>query len=165
MVTRVLFVCLGNICRSPAAEGVFRHLVADAGLSDRFVIDSAGTGAWHIGEPADPRMCAAARRRGVTLTGVARQVTSEDFDRFDYILAMDTSNLRHLRQRAPSSHRAKVHLFRDFDPLEPGEDVPDPYYGDHKGFDEVLDIVARTARALLAHLTVPAGERSPERAH
>lgn len=152
MITRVLFVCLGNICRSPAAEGVFRHLVAEAGLSDRFVIDSAGTGAWHTGEGADPRMQQAAARRNVPLTSLARQVSADDYNRFDYILAMDASNLQYLRRHAPKGHRAALRLFRDFDPDSPGADVPDPYYGDDQGFDDVVDIVTRTAQALLDHL-------------
>lgn len=157
MVTRILFVCLGNICRSPAAEGAFQRLVDDAGLSDRFVVDSAGTGAWHAGEPADTRMCAAARRRGIALTSLARQVSAADFDHFDYILAMDASNLRNLQQRAPARHHTKIRLFRDFDPLDPGADVPDPYYGDNDGFDHVLDIVSRTAQALLDQLATRHG--------
>lgn len=158
MAIRILFVCLGNICRSPAAEGVFKHLAAVAGLADTFDVDSAGTGSWHIGDKADRRMREAARRRGVELTSVARQVTREDFDQFDWILAMDASNLRHLQAMAPAGARAQVRLFRDFDPEQPGEDVPDPYYGEADGFDEVLDIVTRTARALLAEIT-PDGHR------
>lgn len=153
MITRVLFVCLGNICRSPAAAGAFQHLVRKAGLDDRFAIDSAGTGAWHVGEPADARMCAAADRRGIALTGRARQIVKQDFERFDHILAMDASNLQYLQQRAPVQYLVKIRLFRDFDPEAPGEDVPDPYYGDSDGFDHVIDIVTRTGRALLDHLT------------
>lgn len=152
MATRVLFVCLGNICRSPAAEGVFRHLVAEAGLSDGFVIDSAGTGAWHMGEPADERMQAAAHQRGVRLTSRARQVGRSDFDDFDWILAMDDSNLSHLRRLARPTDHERIRKFRDFDPDDAGADVPDPYYGGPEGFDDVLDIVERTARALLDHL-------------
>jgi protein-tyrosine phosphatase len=156
-VTRVLFVCLGNICRSPAAEAVFRHLAREAGLDDRFAIDSAGTGAWHVGEPPDRRMRHAASQRGIELTGAARQVTAEDFERFDHIFAMDADNLRVLRRIAPPAHRDKLRLFRDLDPDEPGGDVPDPYYGRPDGFDEVLDIVTRAARALLEDLS---GERT-----
>jgi len=152
MATRVLFVCLGNICRSPAAEGVFRHLVAAAGLADEFAIDSAGTGAWHSGEPADHRMRKAASTRGITLSSIARQVTSSDFDNFDWILAMDASNLQDLRRLSRASPRARVRLFRDFDPDAPGTDVPDPYYGGPEGFADVIDIVTRTSAALLAHL-------------
>lgn len=154
-MTRVLFVCLGNICRSPAAEGVFRHLVAQAGLTDRFTIDSAGTGAWHVGEPADARMRAAAERRGIVLTSVARRVMAGDYQRFDYIFAMDATNLEALLARAPARHAASIRLFRDFDPDAPGQDVPDPYYGDAGGFDEVLDIVTRTGRVLLDRLKPP----------
>lgn len=152
MATRVLFVCLGNICRSPAAEGVFRHQVQEAGLADEFVIDSAGTGAWHAGEPADRRMQEAATQRGVRLSSIARQVVASDFEDYDWILAMDGSNLRHLRRMAHASHHQKIRKFRDFDPDAPGSDVPDPYYGDADGFTDVLDIVTRTSRALLAHL-------------
>ena len=152
MPTRVLFVCLGNICRSPAAEAAFQHAAAEAGLADEFVIDSAGTGAWHVGEPADQRMRDAGHRRGISVTSRARQVADEDFETFDHILAMDTTNLRTLRRQAPVEHRSKIRLFRDLDPVQPGEDVPDPYYGDAAGFDEVLDIVTRTARALLDEL-------------
>ncbi|HUF46645.1 MAG TPA: low molecular weight protein-tyrosine-phosphatase [Vicinamibacterales bacterium] len=152
-MTRVLFVCLGNICRSPAAEAVFRHLAADAGWDDRLEIDSAGTGAWHAGEPADRRMRAAARRRGIEVASIARQVAREDFARFDHIFAMDADNLEALHQLAPREHREKIRLFRDLDPDEPGADVPDPYYGGPEGFDEVLDIVTRASRALLDELS------------
>jgi protein-tyrosine phosphatase len=150
---RILFVCLGNICRSPAAEGVFLHLLEEAGLHDRFTVDSAGTGAWHLGERADPRMREAADRRGIALPSVARQISRHDFETFDRIFAMDASNLAALRRLARPEHRAKIRLFRDLDPEAPGEDVPDPYYGGPDGFEEVLDIVTRTARALIDDLT------------
>jgi protein-tyrosine phosphatase len=152
MTIRILFVCLGNICRSPAAEGVFHHLISEAGLVDRFTLDSAGTGAWHEGEPADRRMRQAAERRGIALTSAARQVTVQDFARFDHVFAMDASNLRDLQALAPAAHRGKVRLFRDLDPDGLGKDVPDPYYGDDDGFDEVLNIVTRAGRVLLAEL-------------
>ena len=139
---------MGNICRSPAAEGAFRDLVEKAGLSDEFMIDSAGTGAWHEGEPADRRMRRAAERRGLTLTSLARAVRPDDYEHFDVILAMDTDNLRTLRKRAPAAHHHKIRLFRDLDPEEPGLDVPDPYYGPDGGFEDVLDIVTRTSQAL-----------------
>jgi len=151
-VTKVLFVCMGNICRSPAAEGAFRDLVEKAGLSDEFMIDSAGTGAWHEGEPAARRMRRAAERRGLTLTSLARAVRPDDYEHFDVILAMDTDNLRTLRKRAPAAHHHKIRLFRDLDPEEPGLDVPDPYYGPEGGFEDVLDIVTRTSQALLEEL-------------
>lgn len=160
-MTRVLFVCLGNICRSPAAEAAFLHLAAEAGVGGQFAVDSAGTGAWHVGEPADPRMREAGRRRGLAVTSVARRVTRQDFDTFDHILAMDSENLAALRGLAPKDHRAKVCLFRDLDPDAPGADVPDPYYGGPDGFDDVLDIVTRTGRAWLAELTRPSPE-APE---
>jgi protein-tyrosine phosphatase len=153
---RVLFVCLGNICRSPAAEAAFLHLVAEAGRDREFVVDSAGTGAWHVGERADARMRQAAVRRGIEIRSVARQVTPTDFEDFDWILAMDANNLATLHRMAPAARRARVRLFRDLDPDGRGRDVPDPYYGDINGFDEVLEIVTRTARALLAELTQPA---------
>ncbi len=156
MPIRVLFVCLGNICRSPAAEAAFFHLVSDAGRDAEFVVDSAGTGAWHVGERADPRMREAGTRRGIEVRSVARQVAREDFERFDWIFAMDASNLRALRRLAPAAHHDKIRLFRDLDPDGAGEDVPDPYYGDTADFDEVLDIVTRAARALLAELTATA---------
>ena len=152
-MTRVLFVCLGNICRSPAAEAVFARLVAEAGLSDRITIESAGTGSWHIGQAADRRMRQAARARGIEMTGVARQVSTHDFARFDHIFAMDAENLTNLRRLAPPEHHHKIRLFRDFDPEGQGADVPDPYYGEADHFDEVLDIVTRASRALLAELT------------
>jgi protein-tyrosine phosphatase len=153
MTTRVLFVCLGNICRSPAAEAVFASLVSDAGMQRRFAIDSAGTGRWHVGDPADARMRDAAQRRGIAITSIARQVVPADFEAFDLILAMDATNLAALRRLAPAAHRSKIRLFRELDPDAAGADVPDPYYGGPEGFDDVLDIVTRTGRAWLTELT------------
>jgi protein-tyrosine phosphatase len=149
---RVLFVCLGNICRSPTAEGVMRHLVDAAGREDALTLDSAGTGGWHVGNPPDGRATSAARGRGITLTGAARQVRAADFDDFDLLVAMDRANQRDLRRIAPDDEaRAKVVLLRDYDP-EAGSDldVPDPYYGGEDGFEEVLDIVERSCRNLLS---------------
>ena len=124
-VTRVLFVCLGNICRSPTAEGVMRALVRDAGLEDRIELDSAGTGAWHIGDPPDRRASIAALERGIALEGRARQIERGDFAEFDLIVAMDRSNVADLRRIAPDeSGRAKIRLLREFDPRRKGE--PDP---------------------------------------
>jgi protein-tyrosine phosphatase len=139
---RVLFVCMGNICRSPTAEGVMRRLIADEGLD--IEVDSAGTGGWHAGEPPDERATLAARRRGVTLEGAARQVKASDFRRFDLLVAMDRGNLRDLLALAPDEEaRAKVRL------LVADTDVPDPYYGGDRGFENVLDMVESACRELL----------------
>jgi protein-tyrosine phosphatase len=153
---RVLFVCLGNICRSPTAEGVMRSLVREAGLEDRIELDSAGTGSWHVGAPPDARATEAAARRSITLEGAARQVAVIDFDDFDLVVAMDASNRRDLQRLAPDDEaRRKVVALRDFDPVAVRDgdlDVPDPYYGGDEGFEEVLDIVDRACRGLLDHL-------------
>jgi protein-tyrosine phosphatase len=151
---RLLFVCLGNICRSPTAEGVMRALVRDAGLDERIEVDSAGTGSWHVGEPPDAGAVSAARRRGIELEGAARQVWPRDFEEFDLILAMDDSNLRNLLRLAPDeSARAKVRLLREFDPAARGDlEVPDPYYGGPEGFERVLDLVHAACVALLERL-------------
>ena len=151
--TRVLFVCLGNICRSPMAEGVFLHLVSEAGLSDRFEIDSAGTGSWHVGERPDARAAMVAHEHGIDLPSRARQVRPEDLGRFDYVIAMDRDNLRTLERMAASSAvDADIRLLRDFDPARDGDDVPDPYYGGASGFENVYQIVKRSCEALLARL-------------
>jgi protein-tyrosine phosphatase len=153
---RILFVCLGNICRSPTAEGVMRHVVRAEGLEDRVEIDSAGTGGWHVGAPPDERATAAARRRDIALDGAARKFEAEDFDRFDLILAMDESNRRELLAQAPNDEaRAKVRLLREFDPASEAEadlDVPDPYYGGEEGFDHVLDLVDAATHGLIDRL-------------
>ncbi|MDT8341362.1 MAG: low molecular weight protein-tyrosine-phosphatase [Longimicrobiales bacterium] len=151
--TSVLFVCLGNICRSPLAEGVFLHLLRAAGAGDRYRVDSAGTGAWHVGERPDPRAREVAERRGVALPSRARQVTPPDLDDFDLVVAMDRSNLADLEAlRDRHGGSARLVLLRDFDP-EPGDrEVPDPYYGGPEGFDRVVAMVERSARALLDHL-------------
>ena len=147
--TSVLFVCMGNICRSPTAEGVFRHLVTGAGLADQIEADSAGTHAYHVGEPADRRATAAAERRGVSLAGIrARRVGADDFERFDYIIAMDQDNQMHLLDLAPDEHRSKVRLFLSFSSEDESE-VPDPYYGGSAGFERVLDLVESASRGLL----------------
>lgn len=149
----VCFVCLGNICRSPTAEGVFRHLVRRAGLERAIVIDSAGTAAYHAGEPPDARAIAAAKRRGIELTGRARRFEDEDFDHFDYVLAMDLDNLRALERRAPKHSTCRVSLLRAFDPSAgPEAPVPDPYYGGDEGFDHVLDLCLTACEGLLAHI-------------
>jgi protein-tyrosine phosphatase len=150
---RLLFVCMGNICRSPTAEGVMRHLVREAGLQGRIEVDSAGTGDWHAGDPPDERATAAAARRGIALEGSARTVRPEDFERHDLLLAADRRNLSVLRSMAPDAEaRAKVRLLREFDPASAGApdlDVPDPYYGGADGFEEVLDLVEAACRGLL----------------
>jgi len=150
----VCFVCLGNICRSPTAEGIFRKLVREAGLDDRISIESRGTGDWHTGEPADARARAAAKRRGVVLDGVASRFERGDFARFDYILSMDTRVLDTLRRLARTDEeRDRVHNFRAFDPDSPPDaPVPDPYYGGADGFDEVFDICEAGCRGLLAEV-------------
>jgi protein-tyrosine phosphatase len=153
---RILFVCLGNICRSPTAEGVMRHIVRAEGLEDAIEIDSAGTGGWHVGSPPDERATDAARRRSIVLEGAARRFSPDDFDQFDLILAMDAENARDMLALAPSEDAAaKVRLLREFDPASDGSgdlDVPDPYYGGPGGFDEVLDLVEAATRGLLDRL-------------
>jgi len=151
---RICFVCLGNICRSPTAEAVMRHLVAREHLEDRILIESAGTGDWHVGEPRDRRSREVGARRGMPLGGRARQFVAADFARFDWVLAMDGQNLATLREMAPDeAARAKVRRLRSFDPASPPDsDVPDPYYGGPEGFDQVFDICVAACEGLLAHL-------------
>lgn len=146
---RVLFVCLGNICRSPTAEGVFRHKVREAGLEDRIEIDSAGTGDWHVGKAPDARTRAAALRRGYDLSSLrARQVGASDFSRYDLILAMDHANLKDLQRLRGGASGAELDLFLRRYELEIDE-VPDPYYGGEDGFEQVLDLVERACDGLL----------------
>jgi protein-tyrosine phosphatase len=143
---------MGNICRSPTAEGVMRALLREQGLEDRVGLDSAGTGDWHAGDPPDARATAAAQARGVTLAGAARQIGAADFDDYDLVLAADRSNLRDLEAVVPAGARAKLHLLREFDPASAraGDlDVPDPYYGGEDGFEHVLDLVEAACRGLL----------------
>jgi len=151
---RLCFVCLGNICRSPTAEGIMLAMVAERGLADQISIDSAGTGAWHVGEPADARSRACASRRGVDLPSVARQFEVADFARFDHVLAMDESNLADLLALAPdASSRSRVTLLRRFDPASPDDlEVPDPYPGGRRGFDDVFEICEAACRGLLDEL-------------
>ena len=175
--TSVLFVCLGNICRSPLAEGIFRHQAQIRGLADRFEVDSAGTGAWHSGEPPDSRSVAVAASHGVRLTGTARQVGMDDFGRFDLIVAMDGSNQRSLerlreggarwdsgrRRHGRGSgarphgdrNRARIVMMRDYGPSGGDPDVPDPYYGGPGGFEQVYRILERACGALLDELARP----------
>ncbi len=152
MVT-LLFVCTGNICRSPTAEGVFRHLVAQAGLEGRIGADSAGTHGYHIGEPPDPRTVKTAKARGVDLSGLrARKVALDDFYAFDHILAMDSGHLEQLRRLAPADATASLSLFLDAAPDSGLRDTPDPYYGDARGFEQVYDLCAQGAAAWLARV-------------
>ncbi len=152
-MVNVLFVCLGNICRSPSAEGVFRACVEREGLSDRIAIDSAGTGDWHVGNPPDPRAQAAALRRGIDLSGLrARVARPEDFHRFDYVLAMDHENLADLARMCPEGMESRLALFLDFAPALGQRHVPDPYYGGARGFEVMLDLIEGGSRELLAHI-------------
>lgn len=152
--TSVLFVCLGNICRSPLAEGIFTSLVVEAGLEDRFEIESAGTGAWHVGERPDARAEMVANQHGVDLVSRARQITEDDLHHFDYVIAMDRENLRNIQRMADAGGAdAAIHLLREFDPEgDAGAEVPDPYYGGASGFENVYEMVHRSCRALLDRL-------------
>lgn len=151
MPKRILFVCLGNICRSPSAEAVMTHLIADEGLDDQIEVDSAGTGSWHVGERADARMRAAARQRGIPLTSISRQVDAEtDFEAFDYIVAMDPTNYRDLQQLDEAGLLGpKLLRMTDFCTEHEISEVPDPYYGGPRGFDQVLDILDDACHGLL----------------
>ncbi len=149
----VLFVCMGNICRSPTAEGVFRHYVEQAGMGDRVVIDSAGTHAYHVGDPPDHRAKAAAERRGIVLGKLrARRVSDQDFERFDHIIAMDLDNLERLKDQSPPEFHGKLKLFLEYSGATERE-VPDPYYGGAAGFERVLDLVEEASRGLLETLS------------
>jgi protein-tyrosine phosphatase len=150
---KVLFVCMGNICRSPTAEGVFKHHVEQAGLADIVLSDSAGTHDYHIGEAPDPRAQNAARTRGYDLSPLcARQVSGRDFSEFDYVLAMDEVNLRALKRLCPPEHAGRVRLLMEFAGNARVREVPDPYYGGPRGFEEVLDLVEEASRGLIDHL-------------
>jgi protein-tyrosine phosphatase len=150
---RVLFVCMGNICRSPTAHGVFRKLVVERGLSQRVEIDSAGTHAYHVGEPPDRRARETARERGIDIGDLrARLAERADFETFDYVLAMDRDNYRILSGLCPPGMESKLRLFMEFAPEFRIRDVPDPYYGGQRGFDQVFDLVEAASRGLLEDL-------------
>ena len=155
---RVCFVCLGNICRSPTAEGIMLKLVSDAHLDGRIAVASAGTAAYHAGEPADERSRETALRRGVSLCGRARQFEASDLARFDYVLALDSENLKNLRALGPRGARrgeatSHVRLLREFEAgAKRARDVPDPYYGGDRGFEKVFDICEASCRGLLEHI-------------
>lgn len=149
-VSSVLFVCLGNICRSPTAHGVFEHLVEQAGLTGRIQIDSAGVADWHTGKAPDKRSQEYAAKRGYNLSHLrARPVTIEDFETYELLLAMDGNNLKHLLEMSPPEHRHKVKLFLEFAEGISEREVPDPYYGDGEGFELVLDLVDNACQGLL----------------
>ncbi|MBM3664273.1 MAG: low molecular weight phosphotyrosine protein phosphatase [Actinobacteria bacterium] len=152
--TRVCFVCLGNICRSPTAEAIMRHRLQFEDLDVHAEVESAGTGDWHVGHPPDERAREEASRRGIAMDSVAQQFTVDDFDRFDLILAMDSANGEALQRIAPSPEAAaKVHMLREWDPLAGDDfDVPDPYFGGSHGFVDVFDMVDRAVTGLLDHI-------------
>lgn len=162
MVVRVLFVCTGNICRSPTAEAVFRDLASREGLADRLVIDSAGTDAYHVGEAPDGRARAVARARGIALDHRARRVRPDDYLRFDYVLAMDEDNRRALAARCPRERAGVVRLFLDYAPESGCREVPDPYYGGIRGFEHVFDLCEAASKGLLAEIrrTTAEGQRA-----
>ena len=152
----VLFVCLGNICRSPAAEAIFINLIEKKGLNDRFIVDSAGTGSWHIGKKADSRMRFSAERRGLNILSIARQINTKDFENFNYILAMDNSNLKNindLKNRNYSSDFASIKKIQDFRSVFKDLEVPDPYFGGDEGFDHVLDILEDSGSCFLESIS------------
>jgi protein-tyrosine phosphatase len=154
MMIKVLFVCMGNICRSPTAEGVFRYQVEQAGFKKQIIIDSAGTHSYHVGSKPDSRAQEAAAKRGFDLSRLrARQVRVDDFREFDYVLAMDRDNLASLQDDCPAEHMAKLQLFLSYARRYKEKDVPDPYYGGRKGFEFVLDLVEDAAEGLLKHIT------------
>ncbi len=151
-MTKVLFVCMGNICRSPTAEGVFSHKVKQNNLQDQISIDSAGTHAYHVGNPPDQRAQDAARKRDIDLSQQrARRVSADDFSEFDYVIAMDESNMDDLLSICPAGYEDRVHLFLAFSDSEQSE-VPDPYYGQGRGFEIVLNLVEDASEGLLEHI-------------
>ena len=152
-MVKVLFVCLGNICRSPTAEGVFKKLVRRAGLSDEIKIDSAGTGAWHVNQPPDQRSHDAALKRGIDLsTQRARKISTEDFNSFDYLVAMDRSNVSNLKKTCPPDLVSRISLLLEYAPELERQEVPDPYQGGDEGFDLVLDLIEVASQGLLSHI-------------
>ena len=150
--TAVLFVCLGNICRSPAAEAIFQNLIEDKGIGNQFIVDSAGTGSWHVGKKADSRMRFAAKQRNINITSNARQIREDDFRKFKYILVMDDSNFNNvidLKNRVKGSDFAKILKIQDFSSIFKEKEVPDPYFGGDAGFNNVLDILEDSVSCFL----------------
>lgn len=156
----VLFVCMGNICRSPMAEGIFRREIAKAGLQDKVYVDSAGTHSYHIGSRPDQRAQHAASKRGADISGLrGRQVADVDFEKFDYILAMDTANLNNLKRRAPARLHGKIKLLLSYSRKYPNLDVPDPYYGGVSGFEENLDMIEDAVQGLIKEIQMMQTDR------
>ena len=154
--TSVLFVCLGNICRSPAAEAIFQNLINDKGIENQFIVDSAGTGSWHVGKQADSRMRFAAKHRNINITSSARQIREDDFRKFEYILVMDNSNFNNIidfKNRVKGSDFAKILKMQEFSSIFNDKEVPDPYFGGDAGFDHVLDILEDSVSCFLEHIT------------
>jgi len=152
----VLFVCLGNICRSPAAEAIFQNLINDKGIGHQFIVDSAGTGSWHVGKKADSRMRFAAKQRKINITSHARQIRGDDFSKFKYILVMDNSNFNNVidfKNRVKGSDFAKILKIQDFSSVFVEKEVPDPYFGGDAGFDHVLDILEDSVSCFLENIT------------
>ncbi|OCK07186.1 protein-tyrosine phosphatase [Thalassospira sp. 11-3] len=153
IVIKVLFVCTGNICRSPTADGIFKTMVSKAGMDDAIKVDSCGLSGYHAGEQADPRSREMAASRGYDLSLIrSRKITSSDYSEFDYILAMDDGHLADMQNQCPSQYRDKLELFLDYHPNRKGQSVPDPYYGGANGFKSVFDMIEETSGALLIHI-------------
>lgn len=159
----ILFVCLGNICRSPMAEAIFNHQVRARGLESGLDAASCGTANYHVGDDADPRTRAAVRSKGIAIDHCVRQLTVHDLDHYDYVVAMDRSNYQNIHRLSKQGHKAKVILMRDFDPGHEREEVPDPYYGNQKNFEEVYEILDRSIRHFIDHLV--AGESAKLSGH